>query len=87
MTYTKQVTIPYTNADHVLMNVAIELFKRLYERRLLIRLIGIRFTNLIPGNYQIRLFDDTEEMIRLYKAIDSIKNQYGEKFVIRAGGI
>jgi DNA polymerase-4 len=87
MTYTKQVTIPYTNADHVLMNVAIELFKRLYERRLLIRLIGIRFTNLIPGNYQIRLFDDTEEMIRLYKAIDSIKNRYGEKFVIRAGGI
>jgi len=86
-TYTKQITIPYTSSDHVLMHTAIELFKKLYERRLLIRLIGIRFTNLIPGNYQIRLFDDTEEMIKLYQSIDSIKNRFGEKLVMRAGGL
>lgn len=85
-TYTKQLTIPYTNADHVLMNTALELFKKLYERRMLIRLVGIRFTNLIPGNYQIRLFEDTQENIRLYQAIDSVKKRFGEKLVMRAAG-
>lgn len=86
-TYTKQITIPYTNADHILLKTAKELFNKLYERRLLIRLIGIRFTNLIPGNYQISLFDDTQEMINLYQAIDSVKKRFGEKKIIRAVGV
>lgn len=86
-TYTKQLTIPYTNSDHVLLNTASDLFKKLYERRVLIRLIGIRFTNLIPGNYQIRLFEDTQENIRLYQAIDSVKKRYGERLLMRAAGV
>lgn len=86
-TFTKQITIPYTNADHVLLKTAKELFNKLYERRLLIRLVGIRFTHLIPGNYQISLFDDTQEMINLYQAIDSVKKRFGEKKIIRAVGI
>lgn len=86
-TCTSQKTIPYTNTDHILMDTANELFKKLYERRMLIRLVGIRFTNLIPGNYQIKLFEDTEQMIKLYQAIDSVKRQYGEKFVMRAVGV
>jgi len=86
-TYTKQITIAYTNADHVLMNTASDLFNKLYERRMLIRMIGIRFTNLIPGNYQIKLFEDTQEMINLYQAIDSVKKRYGERLVMRAVGV
>jgi DNA polymerase-4 len=86
-TFTKQNTIPYTNADHVLLQTARELFDKLYERRLLIRLLGIRFTHLIPGNYQISLFEDTQEMIKLYQAIDSVKKRFGEKTLIRAVGI
>lgn len=86
-TFTKQIAIPYTNADHVLLKTARELFNKLYERRLLIRLVGIRFTHLIPGNYQISLFDDTQEMINLYQAIDSVKKRFGEKKIIRAVGI
>lgn len=86
-TFTKQLTVPYTNADHVLLKTAKELFARLYDHRMLIRMIGIRFTNLIPGNYQIRLFEDTQEMIKLYQAIDSVKKQFGEKFLIKAAGI
>lgn len=61
-TYTKQLTTHYTNADHVLLKTATELFNNLDERRILIRLIGIRFTNLKPGNYQIQLFEDTQEI-------------------------
>lgn len=86
-TFSKQITIPYTNQDNVLLQIAKELFVKLYDRRLLIRLIGIRFTNLIPGNYQIKLFEDTQETIKLYKAIDSIKAQFGEKILMKAGGI
>ena len=85
-TFTRQATIPYTNADHLLLKTARELFNSLYERRMLIRLVGIRFTNLVPGNYQISLFDDTQEMIKLYQAIDSIKHRYGEQFLFRARG-
>lgn len=85
-TFTKQLTVPYTNADHELLRIAKELFTNLYDRRMLIRMIGIRFTNLIPGNYQIRLFEDTQEMIKLYQAIDSVKKQFGEKSIFKAAG-
>lgn len=86
-TFTKQMSIPYTNADHVLLKVSRDLFNALYERRLLVRLLGIRFTHLIPGNYQISLFDDTQESINLYQAIDSIKHRFGENLLKRAAAL
>ena len=82
----KQASIYYTAADHVLLKKVKELFDKLYNRRQLIRLIGVRFTDLIAGTYQINLFDDTQETIRLYQAIDSVKKQYGESYLIRARG-
>jgi DNA polymerase-4 len=86
-TVVKQKTIDYTNADHILLTTAQELFDKLYDRRMLIRLLGIRFTRLVPGSYQIKLYEDTQEMIRLYQSIDSIKRRYGEKAVLRAVGV
>jgi DNA polymerase-4 len=85
-TVVRQKTIDYTNADHLLLETAQELFTKLYDRRLLVRLLGIRFTRLVPGNYQIKLYEDTQEMIRLYQSIDSIKKRYGEKYLMRAIG-
>lgn len=86
-TVVKQKTIDYTNADHLLLETAQGLFKGLYDRRLLVRLLGIRFTRLVPGNYQIKLYEDTQEMIRLYQSIDSIKRRYGEGVLKRAVGV
>lgn len=86
-TVARQKTINFTNADHVLLQTAREIFDKLYDRRLLIRLLGIRFTRLIPGNYQISLYEDTREQIRLYQSIDSIKRQFGEHAVFRAAGV
>ena len=86
-THTTQRSIAYTNSDEVLLNIARELFHKLYERRQLIRLLGVRFTDLIPGVRQIDLFSDTQEDIKLYQAIDSIKRQFGEELVGRAGGL
>lgn len=86
-TVARQRTIDFTNADHVLLQTAREIFDKLYDRRMLIRLLGIRFTRLIPGNYQISLYEDTQEQIRLYQSIDSIKRQFGEHAVFRAAGV
>lgn len=86
-TAVRQKTIDYTNADHILLATAQDIFDKLYDRRMLIRLLGIRFTRLIPGNYQIKLYEDTQEMIRLYQSIDSIKRQFGEGVLSRAVGI
>lgn len=86
VTETKQETIAYTAQDHLLIKKAKELFKSLYNRRQLVRLIGIRFTDLVAGVYQPDMFNDSQELIKLYQAIDSVKKQYGEDYVIRASG-
>jgi DNA polymerase-4 len=86
-TVVRQKSIDYTNADHILLQTAGEVFAKLYDRRLLIRLLGIRFTQLVPGNYQIKLYEDTQEMVKLYQSIDSVKRRYGEGAVMRAVGV
>jgi DNA polymerase IV len=83
-TETRQVHIPYTSSDHVLLRVVQELFDKLYNRRMLIRLVGVRLSNLVQGNHQISLFDDTEEDINLYEAMDFIKHKHGVEKLIRA---
>ena len=86
-TESKQKTIDYSNADHELLKTSRELFDKLYNRRLRVRLLGVRFTHIVPGNYQVKLYEDTQEMIRLYQAVDSVKKRYGEGFVMRAVGL
>ena len=83
-TETKQVHIPYTSSDHVLLRTVLELFERLYTRRMLIRLVGVRLSGLVHGNHQISLFDDTEENINLYEAIDRMKHKHGVEKLVRA---
>lgn len=86
-TETKQVHIPYSASDHVLLRIVLELFKKLYNRRMLIRLVGVRLSGLVHGNYQISLFDDTAENINLYQAIDHIKHKHGVEKLMRANTI
>ncbi len=83
-TQSKQAKIAYTSADHILIPKVEELFKKLYTRRLLIRLIGVRFSGLVGGHYQINLFDDSEEMLSLYNSLDKIRRRFGEHSVRRA---
>jgi DNA polymerase-4 len=83
-THTQQMRIPYTSTDHILIPKIKALFHKLYNRRMLIRLIGIKFSHLVHGSYQISLFDDTEERIRLYQAIDRMNKRFGSRSVGRA---
>jgi DNA polymerase-4 len=86
-TYSKQLRIPYTSADHVLIPKILELFNGLYNKRMLVRLIGIRFSHLVSGNYQINLFEDTEETLNLYQAMDYVRNRFGNRSVLRASAM
>jgi DNA polymerase-4 len=85
-THTLQKRIPYTTFDHTLLEVVKELFKRLYQRRMLIRLIGVRFSHLVHGTQQLNLFEDTPEMVNLYYSLDRIRKKYGKDAVYRAVG-
>jgi DNA polymerase-4 len=86
-THTLQKHLPYTAADHVLIPLVRELFERLYDRRLLVRLIGVRYGGLVGGGIQFNLFDENEEMYGLYSAMDKIRDRYGDRAVLRANGI
>ncbi|MDD4645377.1 MAG: DNA polymerase IV [Bacteroidales bacterium] len=86
-THTIQKRVPYTSFDHVLIPVAQELFKKLYSRRMLIRLVGIRFSELVHGTQQLNLFEDTPEQVNLYLAMDKLRLRYGSDAVKRAIGI
>lgn len=85
-TETKQCRIPYTSADHTLLRYVSELFKKVYTRRMRIRLIGVRFTGLVHGLHQMDLFEDTEEWMSLYQAMDHLKNRFGSESIGRASG-
>ena len=86
-TETKQCRISYTSADHTLLKYALELFKKLYTRRMRLRLIGIRFSGLVHGSHQMDLFEDTEELMNLYQSMDRMKNRFGKTAVGRASGL
>jgi DNA polymerase-4 len=86
-TETKQCRISHTSADHTLLKYALELFKKLYTRRMRLRLIGIRFSGLVHGSHQMLLFENTEVLMNIYQSMDRIKNRFGKTAVGRASGL
>jgi len=82
-TVSKQTRIPYTAADHTLIQHAKELFDSLYSRRVRIRLVGVRLGDLAGGGHQIDLFNDDDRIINLYQAMDAMKDRYGANAVRR----
>jgi DNA polymerase IV len=86
-TYTMQARIPYTALDTTLIEKVKELFGRLFQKRMLIRLIGVKFSHLIQGTYQFDLFNDTTEQVQLYAAMDKLRQRFGDAAVMRAAGL
>lgn len=83
-THTKESRIAYTSCDHTLIKKVKELFEKVYERRMLIRLVGVRFSHLVGGAYQINMFEDSEQLIRLYQAMDRMRQKHGSDKIQRA---
>jgi DNA polymerase-4 len=86
-THTRQISIPASASDHRLIPAVHELFEKLYDRRLLIRLIGVRFSKLLQGQEQLSLLDDGARLVPLYGAMDNLRNRYGDFSVLRASGL
>ena len=80
-TFTKQRRIPYTAQTRQLITYAQELFDQVYERRQLIRLIGIKFSGLVNGHIQLNLFDDTQSEISLLQQLDHIRRRWGKEAI------
>jgi DNA polymerase-4 len=83
-THSKQLRIPYTASDHVLIDTAMQLFRQLFDRRVLLRLVGVRFSHLVGGGEQMSLFDESGPLLQLYNAMDKMRNRYGQDAVKRA---
>jgi len=85
-THTLQQRIAYTAFDHHLITTTRELFRKLYSRRMLIRLLGVRFSHLVHGTQQLNMFEDTRELVSLYQQMDAIRQRYGSRAIGRAAG-
>ncbi|MEP7197426.1 MAG: DNA polymerase IV [Saprospiraceae bacterium] len=83
-TFTMQARIPYTSLDALLIQRVKELFEKLYQKRMLVRLIGIRFSHLVYGTQQYNLFEDTTGQIELCKAMDKIRIRFGNTSIQRS---
>lgn len=86
-THTQQQKIALTAAEHILIPGVKNLLKSAWNQHRPIRLIGVRLSNLCTGSYQINLFEDNEERIKLYQAMDNINFRFGDKTVCRAAGM
>ena len=86
-THTQQAKIPYTALDSFLIGKAKELFDKVYNRRMLLRLVGVKLSQLVSGHEQISLYSASEEQYKLYQAMDRIRNRFGEKAVKLASTI
>lgn len=86
-TYTQQQRIPYSSMDHNIIPIVLDLFAKLYNRRLLVRLVGVKFSYLVEGGHQVNLFDDATKYLHLSEAIDKMRERYGDRAVISAAGM
>lgn len=83
-TTTRQDTVDYTALDDVLIAKAKDLFKKTWQEGRPVRLIGVRFSQLIPISMQMSLFENNIEKLSLYKAVDDIKERFGKGVVKKA---
>ena len=83
--YSKQMRIPYTSCDHIILAKAKQIFSELFSRRQLIRLVGMRVSHLVGGGHQMNMLEDSVELIQLYQQMDYLKKKYHDsRLVIRA---
>lgn len=83
-THTKQLRIPYSASDHHIIRYAREVFQKVYDRRMRIRLIGLKLSGLVHGSPQLTLFDDSPKLLSLYAALDKVNSRFGDASVHRA---
>ena len=82
-THTKQVAINPSSYDDELLKVVKDLFSQSYDTKQNVRLIGVRFTDLVESSLQTNLFENKVRKANLYGAIDDVKKRFGKKSINR----
>ena len=82
--FTRQEVVDYTALDDVLITKVKDIFGKLYKKGEKVRLLGVRFSQLIPFTLQMSLFENPQEKLQLYHAVDNIKSQFGNDAVTKA---
>lgn len=83
-TVTRQESIDYTALDDRLIAISRNIFQKLWQKGRPVRLLGVRFSHFIPFSIQMSLFEDEASRLNLYKAVDDIKNQFGDGMMRKA---
>lgn len=83
-TTSRQETVDYTALDDVLIAKVKDLFNKSWQKGRPVRLLGVRFSQFIPFTMQMSLFENNVDKLNLYKAVDDIKERYGNKLVTKA---
>lgn len=80
-TVTQQAKIPYTALDSILIAKTKELFDKVYQKRMRLRLVGVKLSHLVSGHEQIALYGPSEKMYNLYQSMDRMRNRYGAEAI------
>ena len=86
-TTSRQETVNYTALDDELIAKVKDLFNKSYQKGRPVRLLGVRFNQMIPFTMQMNLFNNSEGKLNLYKTVDDIKDRFGSKLVTKAAVI
>lgn len=86
-TYSKQRKIPYTSQDHIIEQLVLELFRQLFDRRQLIRLVGMTCDDLVGGGHQINMLEDSVQIIQLYQEMDYLRKKYSDSRIVTRASI
>ncbi|MDX9704456.1 MAG: DNA polymerase IV [Weeksellaceae bacterium] len=85
-TYTRQKQIPATDLETVIFQNCKELFFNSVNNSRLVRLVGVKFSNLVQENRQLDLFYSPSKEKKLNQTIDELRSRYGIQSVNRGDG-
>ena len=88
VTVSRDVTLlDASDHDGELLGPALELLRKMHDRRTLVRLLGVRLSGLVRGYWQGTLTDVTATRERsLVNALDGIRDRHGES-AVRCGAV
>ena len=72
------MTIETTNNDKPIVKAAEHLLRKLWTRRIRIRLIGVHASDFLEDIEQMYLFETPKHFSRIDNVMDSIRNKYGD---------
>lgn len=82
-TYTRQKQIVPTDSEKIIFQVLKDLFLKSIDYQKSIRLLGVKFSNLMEKNIQLDLFNSSFKENQLNQTMDKLRSIYGIQVVNR----